>query len=159
MHVSVQKESTQEKTFSLWGQSGRQQGQAVWRCCAVFIPRDIQNQIRHSPGHPAPLQQRSWRRSQEVLLHFRHSVILWNITWRIPVISDLSWAMGCGVPRIPQLRDLCYWILWFNLGGQLSTTQTLSALLSARGDRIERVKVQGVVGWDKSRQIQPIPEE
>lgn len=133
MHIAIQKESTPERTFSLWGQSGRKQGQAVWRCFAVSIPRDTEKEIRHCPGHPAPLQQRSWKRSQGVLLHFSHPVILWNITWRISVCSDLIWVVGCRVPRIPQLWFMLMDIVILPQWAAEHHTDTHSVLCSWNG--------------------------
>lgn len=103
MHISVQKESTQDKTFSLWGKSntGPSCLESLWSL--------------HPWRYSKPGQTESWATcciwpcfSRGIGLedlkkppsNLNHSVILWNITWRIIVFNDLKSVVGCGVPRI-----------------------------------------------------------
>lgn len=160
MHISVQKEGAQEKTFSLWGQSERKQGQTVWRCCAsssleIFRTRSdtvLGTLLLLSRGIGGDFKR-----------FFFISTILWFCEISLEGPQSLVtrfewWAVGCPGFHSSEIYVIACCDLT-SVGSWAPHRHTFNALLCAMGDRIERVKVQGLVGWDKFKQIQQNPEE
>lgn len=91
------------------------------------------------------------------------SAILWFCEMSLEGSQSLVtwfdwWAVGHPGFHSPEIYVIGCCDLT-SVGSWAPHRHKLSALLHAMGDRIERVKVQGLVGWDKFKQIQQNPEE